>query len=272
MSTEPPGRRSVLITGAGGGLGGSTASMFAARGWTVFGADLVPPPASADLVPIAMDVTDLDSIDQAVHLIEKHCPDGLDAVVNFAGVLDIAPLVEIPDERMCRILDINVLGTYRVNKAAFPLVQRRRGRIINISSETGWQRGVPLGGPYAMTKHAIEAYSDALRRELMFVGVRVVVIQPGPFQTTLTQGITDAFARAVIPGSPFAPLVRKAAAVGAQAHRRAHDPELLARVVWKAATSKHPDIRYSVRPDLQRSLLHLLPTALADQLIYLAMR
>jgi NAD(P)-dependent dehydrogenase (short-subunit alcohol dehydrogenase family) len=272
MATERHTPRSVLITGAGGGLGASTAQLFANRDWIVFAADIAPGPVADGIVPITMDVTDIASIKRAYSAIVEQSPHGLDAVVNFAGVLEIAPLVEISEERMRRILDINVLGTYRVNKEFFSLVFRAGGRIVNISSETGWQRGVPMGGPYAMTKHALEAYSDALRRELMFVNTPVVVIQPGPFRTALTNAIPDAFERSVTPASPFAPLARKAATMGARAQTRAHDPSVLADVVWKAVTARRPRIRYSVRPDLLRSLLHYLPTAAADRLIYLAMR
>ena len=69
-----------------------------------------------------------------------------------------------------------------------------------------------LNGPYAMSKHAIEAYSDALRRELMFVGVPVIVVQPGPFRTDMVGGIDAAFAASVRPDSPFARLAGRAPA------------------------------------------------------------
>jgi NAD(P)-dependent dehydrogenase (short-subunit alcohol dehydrogenase family) len=75
-------------------------------------------------------------------------------------------MVEMDEAVMKRVLDVNVMGTFRVNKAFFPLIKARRGRILNISSETGWQSGGPFDGAYASSKHCIEAYSDSLRREL----------------------------------------------------------------------------------------------------------
>lgn len=251
--------RSILVTGAGGGLGGETARLFASRGWTVYAADLTPP-AGPDLVPLTVDVTSTSSVEAALDDVGP-----LGAVVNFAGVLAVGPLVEIDEDRLQRVLDINVMGTYRVNKAAFEKVRAGGGRIVNISSEAGWQRALMLNGPYAMSKHAIEAYSDALRRELMFVGVPVVVVQPGPFRTSMTGGIPSAFEAATVSGSPFERLVRK---VGrAAAKESGHDSAELAEVVWEAATADRPKLRYSVRPDRRRVLLNRLPTRVVDRLL-----
>ncbi len=120
--------------------------------------------------------------------------DGLDGVVNFAGILAVGSSSR--SKETCAACSTSTcMGTVRVNRALFPLVLARKGRIVNISSETGWQSGMPFNGPYAMSKHAIEAYSDSLRRELMFLGVQVIKIQPGPFRTAMVAGI-DATLRA----------------------------------------------------------------------------
>jgi NAD(P)-dependent dehydrogenase (short-subunit alcohol dehydrogenase family) len=260
---------SVFVTGAAGGLGGATARLFEERGWTVFAADLVAPRVG---VPVTLDVTDTSSCAAAAKQVADAAPDGLDAVVNFAGVLEVGPLVDIAEERMRRILDVNVLGTYRVNKAMFTLLEQAQGRVVNISSETGWQHALPLNGPYAMSKHAIEAYSDALRRELMFAGVRVVVIQPGPFRTSMTGGIADRFAEARHETTHFTRLVAKVGAAASREQARAHDPAELAQVVWTAVTARRPRRRYSVRPDRTRAMLDRLPPRVVDQLLKLALR
>jgi NAD(P)-dependent dehydrogenase (short-subunit alcohol dehydrogenase family) len=253
---------SVLVTGAAGGLGRAVVDLFADRGWTVYAADLVEPAARPGVVPLVVDVTSDDSVSAAVARIPA-----LDRVINFAGILGIGPLMDIPAERFARVLDINVVGTHRVNRAVFPLLHASGGRIINISSETGWQRPLPMNGPYATSKHAVEAYSDALRRELMFVGVDVVVIQPGPFRTAMTGGIEAAFASATVPGSPFERLSRKVGRMAAGEEAKAHDPALLAEVIWQAATVAKPQARYSVKPDAARTIMHRLPTTVVDRLL-----
>jgi NAD(P)-dependent dehydrogenase (short-subunit alcohol dehydrogenase family) len=256
--------KSVLITGAAGGLGGATAMMFAERGWRVFAADLEPPSAAPGVVPLSVDITDAESVRAAVAAVKQAAPEGLDAVVTFAGVMLVAPLVEVAESDLRRIIDVNVLGTYRVVKEAFPLIHLRQGRVITISSETGWQKALMLNGPYAMTKHAIEAYSDALRRELMFLDIPVSIIEPGPFQTGMVAAIEAAFERAASASTYFPDLIRRVGKLAALEQSRAHPPDVLAAVVWQAATAARPKPRYSVRPDLRRTLLHRMPDRLAD--------
>jgi NAD(P)-dependent dehydrogenase (short-subunit alcohol dehydrogenase family) len=260
---SPQQARSVLVTGAGGGLGGETARLFAERGWTTYAADLRPPEPVEDLVPIQMDVTDTASVEKGLAQVDG----GLGAVVNFAGILGVGPLVELDEERVRRVLEVNVLGTVRVNKAAFPLLREGGGRIVNISSETGWQRAMLLNGPYAMSKHAVEAYSDALRQELMFVGIPVSIVQPGPFRTEMTGGIQSAFDAVKLPGSPFERVVGKVGRAAAREEGKAHDPRVLAEVVWTAVTSPRPKLRYSVKADPMRRVLHHLPARTADWLV-----
>ena len=257
----------AVITGAGGGLGHATARLFAERGWRVFAADIRPPDATAAVLPITVDVTDTESVEAAAKTIAGESPDGVQAVVNFAGIMFVGPMVEVDEADLRRILDINVLGTYRVNKALFPLVRAGKGRIVTISSEVGRQRALMLNGPYAMSKHAVEAYSDALRRELMFVGVPVVTVQPGPFRTDMVGGISSAFERAAAASTSFERLIRKVGAMAAGEERRAHDPRELAEVVWEAATAARPRTHYSVRPDRRRALMDRLPPRTVDALL-----
>ena len=259
----------ILVTGAGGGLGGSSARLFADRGWQVFGADVVAPAAGT---AVHLDVTDAASCAAAAKQVAEAAPGGLAAVVNFAGVLELGPLVEIPERRMSRVVDINLLGTYRVNKAMYPLVRSGGGRIVNVSSEVARRPALPLNGPYAMTKYAVEAYSDALRRELMFVGIPVVVIQPGPFRTAMTGSIADRFADATGESTQFAGLVGSVARAARREHAKAHDPAELAEVVWTAVTARVPRRRYCVRPDRMRDLLGRLPAPVSDRLLRYALR
>jgi NAD(P)-dependent dehydrogenase (short-subunit alcohol dehydrogenase family) len=230
----------------------------------VFAADIKPPEATATVLPIQLDVTESESVQAAAKVIGGEAPDGIHAVVNFAGIMFVGALVEVTEADLQRILDINVLGTYRVNKALFPLVRQANGRIVNISSETGWQRALMLNGPYAMSKHAIEAYSDALRRELMFVDVPVITIQPGPFRTDMVGGIRAAFDRAAASSQTFGALIRKVGAMAVLEERKAHDPQLLAEVVWQAVTAPKPRTHYSVRPDRRRVLMDKLPPRVVD--------
>ncbi|MGD8608827.1 MAG: SDR family NAD(P)-dependent oxidoreductase [Myxococcales bacterium] len=269
-------KRMALVTGAGGGLGHATAERLLMNGWRVFAADvnrdlLRTSTHDPDAVPIVMDVTDRESIQSAYDAI-AHQTDRLDAVVNFAGIMGVGSLTDIPEERLAHILDVNVMGTYRVNKQFLPMVEAAKGRIVNISSETGWQSAAPFNGPYAMSKHAIEAYSTALRRELALLGVRVITVQPGPFRTSMVEGIERAFTEAESETQRFARVIRKLKALAAKQINSAHDPGIVAEVVEKALTVSRPKPVYSVKPDPLRSSLERLPRRAVDHLYVTVLR
>lgn len=158
-------RHTLFITGGATGLGAATAEEFAEHGWQVFAAEHVRAGAASHGIPITLDVTDSDSCAAAAREVAAHT-DGLGAVINFAGLLDLGPSMEVSEGRLLRILDVNVVGTQRVNRAMFDLVRAGGGRIVNVSSESGRFRAGITTGPYAASKHASEAYSDALRQEL----------------------------------------------------------------------------------------------------------
>jgi NAD(P)-dependent dehydrogenase (short-subunit alcohol dehydrogenase family) len=266
-------KQTALVTGAGGGLGHATVERLVASGWRVFEADvdrelLRSSTHDPDVVPILMDVTDPASIESAYDAVTS-LTDRLDGIVNFAGVLAVGSLIDIAEERLARILDINVMGTYRVNKAFFPLVEAAKGRIVNISSETGRQSAAPFAGPYAMSKYAIEAYSTALRRELALLGVKVITIQPGPFRTSMAEGIEAAFTQAESETARFAPIINRLKGLAAKQIHSANDPDILAQTVLAALTTKRPKPVYSVKPDRLRSSLERLPLRTVDQ-VYLA--
>jgi NAD(P)-dependent dehydrogenase (short-subunit alcohol dehydrogenase family) len=269
-------KRAALVTGAGGGLGHATAERLLTNGWKVFVADvsrdlLRTSTHDPDAVPIVMDVTNRQSIQNAYDAIARQS-ERLDAVVNFAGVIGVGSLTDIPEERLARILDVNVMGTYRVNKQFLPMLEAAQGRIVNISSETGWQSAAPFNGPYAMSKHAIEAYSTALRRELALLGIKVITIQPGPFRTSMVEGIERAFTEAEAETKRFARVINKLKTLAAKQVNSAHDPGIVAQVVETALTVKRPKPVYSVKPDPLRSSLERLPRRAVDHLYITVLR
>ena len=263
--------KSAVVTGGAGGLGRATAERLAENGWTVFAADL--PGEALDSIAeldgveaVVLDVTDPASVKAAVAQVSA-ATDALGGVVNFAGIATIGSLIEVDEATLAAVMDINVMGTFRVNKAFFPLIKAGKGRIINISSETGYQAGAPFNGPYAMSKHAIEAYSDSLRRELMFLDIPVIKIQPGPFKTTMVESIERNFDAAIVASDHFAAILERGKDLAKDEQNSAHDPAVLAEVVETALTTGRPKAAYSVRPDKRRLFLDKLPTAVSDPII-----
>lgn len=268
MSNTP---RFVVVTGAAGGLGAATCHRLAGGGWNVLAADLpgegldrIGDAHGVQIVPL--DVTDASSVAGLAAAVEAHTR-RLAGLVNFAGILEVGPMIEMPEERFRRVFEVNVLGTFRVNQALFPLVETGRGRIVNISSETGWQSGGPFNGAYAMSKHAIEAYSDSLRRESLLVDVPVIKIQPGPFRTAMVESILRRFQQAEAESTRFAAALRRTGELAAKEQDRANDPDVLAAVVEMALTARRPRPAYSVRPARSRVVLEWLPVRLADRAV-----
>ena len=264
-------QKKVLITGAAGGLGSSAVSFLIRGGWRVFASDIREPEINLSGTDdnysfIPLDVTSEESIAKAFQSVSKQT-DALDAIVHMAGVLEVGPLVEIPEELLRQTLEINLMGVSRVNNRFFPLLRQPQGRIVILSSETGRQTAAPFNGPYAISKHALEAYSDALRRELSLLGIRVIKIQPGPVKSEMTRSGEQKFKEAEEASVHFNKVLSKGASYLPRVYRNACDPEIVASTIVKALESSRPRIVYRVKQDKLRNLLELIPVRWADMLI-----
>jgi NAD(P)-dependent dehydrogenase (short-subunit alcohol dehydrogenase family) len=269
-------QKTVLITGGAGGLGKSASLLLAKYGWHVFAADFDQTALECieqenNITPIRLDVTDTDSVEAAAERVGKEV-DGLDGIVNFAGILAMGSLIEIKEETLARLMDVNFMGMYRVNKAFFALVLNRKGRIVNISSEVGRLSGLPFNGAYGISKHAVEAYSDSLRREVGLLGVPVIKIQPGPFKTDMVFGIERRFQQAVDESKLFKKQLSKVKTLAMGENAKAHAPEIIAESVYKVLTTANPAPAYSVKADISRDLLNYLPDRVVDGIFRLVLK
>jgi NAD(P)-dependent dehydrogenase (short-subunit alcohol dehydrogenase family) len=180
----------VLITGASRGFGEAAAREIAARGGTVIatmrnpGRDAAAVVAGFEdrIVPVQLDVTDSVAVDEVVA--EAIARFGrIDAVINNAGYGLYGPVEDLSEDEVRRQLDTNFVGQWRLVKAVLPhMRERRRGKIINVSSLSG-QMPSPLMAFYAASKHAVEAMSEALAGELAPWNVQVCIMQPGMYRS-----------------------------------------------------------------------------------------
>ena len=272
--------RTIVVTGAAGGLGSATVGRLSAHGWRVFAADLdsaeLHKMASDRVVPIPVDVTDETSVASLAQRVSAETS-VLDAVVNFAGVLGIGPLVEIEPADFRRVIDVNLVGGFLVNRALFPLLaaastKGSRARIVLMSSETGWQTAMPFNGPYAISKHAVEAYGDALRRELAMLDVDVVKVQPGAFKTGMVESIMARFDGLAERSQHYGRVLRLAQKRIPQEERRAGNPDDLAALIEKVLTAPRPRPAYRIHTNPQAAALNALPTRVVDRLLLAAFR
>ncbi|MDO0973668.1 SDR family NAD(P)-dependent oxidoreductase [Mycolicibacterium frederiksbergense] len=272
---------SVLVTGAGRGIGRTIAEQLAAHGWDVIagvrseadGAALTavdPQRISA----IILDVSD----DGQIADLEGTLPTRLDAVVNNAGVVMAGPMETLTSEQWRRQLDVNVVGQLAVTRAVLPRLRASQGRVLFISSVNG-RLSTPLIGAYAASKFALEAAADALRMELSPWRIPVVLIEPAQTDTDMwrTAGtMVDDVEAALTPaerelyGRHIAGM-RKSVPIS---QRMAVAPEKVSDVVRAALTAKRPRARYIVGagPRLQVALMTNLPARVRDRVLRTVMR
>ncbi len=284
--------QSVLITGASKGIGEACVLRLVRRGMRVY-AGVRDPAAGESLrqragdavVPIRLDVTSATEIAAARATVEKDLAGaGLAGLVNNAGIAVAGPLELLAPEDLRRQLEVNVVAQVAVTQSFLPLLRRagpadgpgrpgRPGRIVFMGSIAG-RSAIPLMGPYAASKHALEALADAFRVELRQAGVAVSLIEPGMIAT----GIWDtsiAAAEARLAEAPEEPRARYAAAIDAALRHARRGPvaglpsDRVARAVEHALTANHPRPRYLVGRDARVRLVleRLLPTALRDRLV-----
>jgi NAD(P)-dependent dehydrogenase (short-subunit alcohol dehydrogenase family) len=256
--------QTVLITGASGGVGRAVARRFRQDGAKVI-AGFRDPAAREALSamgcrPVRLDVTGEPDLG-------IEAADDIDVLVNAAGVSQGGPLEELPLDDIRRQLAVNVLGALRVAQLVIPGMRRRgSGRIVNVSSVAG-RITMPGMGAYAMSKHALESLSDALRYELRPFGVAVSVIQPGGIDTPFAEAERRTFQHGR-PDGPYAEFTTRVV------ERLSHNPvalpaERVARVIHRAATARNPRAYYRVG-GLAHVLLGLraaLPGRLWDRLV-----
>jgi NAD(P)-dependent dehydrogenase (short-subunit alcohol dehydrogenase family) len=174
----------VLLTGAAGGIGTATAAELRRRGAQVVGLDLHDGP---DV--IACDVRDQAAVDRAVRTAIERLG-GLDVLINNAGLGLPQSAGAAPDDGALAVIDVNLLGPWRVTAAALPALRGSRGRVVNVASGLA-HLALPWGTAYCMSKRGLTAYSDALRLE--YGGeITVTTVYPGYIRTPIHAASTEA--------------------------------------------------------------------------------
>jgi NAD(P)-dependent dehydrogenase (short-subunit alcohol dehydrogenase family) len=188
LADSGSGQKAVLVTGASSGLGRNMTEMMAANGYFVYAGarkdrDIAELNAIENVQAVRLDVTKQDEIDAAVKTITDGGR-GLYGLVNNAGVLVLSPLNDIDEQEFDWQMDVNVYGPYRITRAFAPLIIESKGRVAIIGSIAGTLSSATWG-PYSMSKHAMEAYADALADEMKNFGVEVSLIEPGTYQSKI---------------------------------------------------------------------------------------
>jgi NAD(P)-dependent dehydrogenase (short-subunit alcohol dehydrogenase family) len=265
-------RRSVLVTGAGRGIGRAIALHLAAKNWDVF-AGVRDPEAgralaaqSQRIAPIELDIT----VDADVSRLDELLPERLDAVVNNAGIGVLGPMETLSLDDVRRQLEVNVVGQIAVTQATLPRLRRCRGRLVFISSLAG-RVAIPMEGMYSSSKFALEAVADSLRVELRPWGVRVIIVEPGAFDTDPWREILSLIDGAAAGMSAeeresYAPHIAGMRTLLAKLQGQTRPPEIVAAAVERALTRRRPRSRVVVPTGAigMVAMKTALPTPLMD--------
>lgn len=256
----------ALITGSESGLAKAAINKLIENGFTCFCCDKIyseNPKQIGNTYYIKMDITKNEDILAAHDYICK-ITNTLDVISNFAGIVTLGSLIELPMDSLDKIIAVNLLGTYKINATFFPLVKNAKGRIINISSEYGKICGIPFHGYYGISKHALETYNDSLRRELLSSGVKVIAIRPGAFKTNMQAGVTKQFEEMVNNTKMYKKPLAKMQGIMLTELKKAKPAEIFAKTYMKAVTAKNPKKYYKTNNSFKMKLLTLLPTHMQD--------
>ena len=244
----------ALITGTSTGIGLATALHFGRQGHDVW-AGVRQPAAATDLraaidaerLPVrivALDVDDPASVQRGV----AEVLDGsgrVDILVNNAGIGGGGPIEDVPVDWVKTLFETNYFGVLRMTQAVLPgMRERQAGTIVNVSSVAG-RLAVAGHGHYSAVKHALEAMSEALAQEVQRFGIRVAIVEPGVV-------VTPIFSKAkrwADPASPYFDHVRRLLLLYQKQMPHAAQPADAARVIYEAATTSSPRLRWLVGED-----------------------
>ncbi len=247
-------RGNVFITGAATGIGAATAEQLVQAGYQVF-AGMHQQTSSVASGPrvraITIDVTDPGSVAAAAKVVaEAVGPQGLQAVINNAGVIVQGPLELVPPDALRRQFEIDTFGPAHVIQAFLPLLRAGHGRIINISAPTA-RVPVPFMAPIGASKAALASLSDSLRLELARWNIPVVVIEPGGTDTAIFRKAEAAAEGALASADPAKVALyssQLAAVATAAAKQKLVRSPLSRRRSWPR--SRHPSRSAATRPAL----------------------
>jgi len=254
--------KTVVITGASTGIGEATALYLAKHGWRVYAgvrkqsdADALSASSEGDIRPLILDVTRQEHLETAVRTVSETLKgETLTGLVNNAGIANMGPLAIQPLDDFKAHFEVNVFGLLRASQAFAPLLGMDKtrtgapGRIVNITS-VGGRISAPFLGAYTATKHAVEAITDTLRRELVIFGIDAIAVGPGSVKTPIWDKAEEANSDGPYSESAWSDALKQFEQVMLKGGRDGLPPEQIAKVIEIALEDATPRARYSPVPN-----------------------
>jgi len=256
--------KTVVITGANGGLGKAISKQFYQNGFQVVETDIffkeeTNPIARNGILKIKADVASEASMKKCALQVEKEFGE-VNILISNAGIFDFFPLSESGGDALKRIFDVNFFGLSNSIKYFLPLLAKSQGRLVTISSES-YKIPAPFQ-PYAVSKQALEKLHFGIKQELMLKGVSSVLVRPGAIQTNIMDETVNF--KPKNPDSLYKEEFKKLISSVPKYIGKIKHPGEVAKLVFKAATAKNPKRVYKINHNPWVTLLSALPKKLQD--------
>ncbi|MGE0046344.1 MAG: SDR family NAD(P)-dependent oxidoreductase [Hyphomonadaceae bacterium] len=274
--------RAIVITGASTGIGRACVERAAKEGAHVFAgvrkqadADSLKQEFGDSVTPLILDVTNDAQIQAAVAQVSAWLNGRtLFGLVNNAGIAVAGPLPLQPLTDVRKQFETNFFGLHAATQAFLPLLGADRtrtgapGRVVMMSS-VGGKNGSPFVGAYAASKHAVEGYSQSLRRELMLYGIKVVVVAPGAVATPIWDKADEDPDLARYRESDYGAATDTVRKYMIGLGRQGLPPSAIGDVVWTGLAHPNPRQRYTVLRGkfMNYTLPRILPQPMVDNII-----
>jgi NAD(P)-dependent dehydrogenase (short-subunit alcohol dehydrogenase family) len=244
----------AVVTGSSTGIGYETSVMLARNGFLTYAtmrnlnkSESIKSIATKENLPIhikQLDVTDDISVKNAVKAISSETG-RIDILVNNAGYGLNGAFEDLAMDEIKAQYETNLFGLIRTTQAVLPIMRNQKsGTIVNISSGLG-RFGFPGSSAYVSTKFAVEGLSESMSYELEPFGIKVVLVEPGVIKTNFVDGMVIA-RKSQDPKSPYSQTIQKMVTSLEETMKNGSTPDLVAKVVLNAVTSKNPSLRYLV--------------------------
>ena len=271
--------KSILITGCSTGIGAALVLEYLKQGFIVFGSirdkkmePLLKKKYGNNFIPLVFDVTNYSQISKAYKKVKlKLRGANLGILINNAGIAQLGPVEHISSEEFDLHLRTMVLGAFNCVQIFLPLLGTQNrltpGKVINISSGGG-SIGQPFMASYCSSKHALEGFSESLRRELLIYGIKVIIIAPRAFKTAIWEKSNVDKRASHFRKTVYSQAFSKFTGFIKDASKEGQNVEVLARKIYKISTLTKPKVKYSMGPSgLQFFLIRTLPKKLIDKIL-----
>ena len=258
-------KKVVLLTGANGGIGKQTLLQLIEAGYDVISLDIANNNiADIKTTFIKCDVTKEEDINKA-HEAIKTITDKLYAIVNTVGIFMMQSIIEGSTTDFEHIFNVNFFGIYKLDKAMFDLLEKG-SRIINLTSEVARYSPQPFQGYYNLSKIVLDKYTDVLRRECNYLGIKVIKVQSGSMATPMLSAANNDFEKMVTKSDNFKEPLTKLKYMMDRELKKSNDPAIMAKLIVKILNKKHPKIRYRKKNSFALSFIGHLPQKWQDNI------